>query len=282
MNNSIYPCLWFDTNAKAAVDFYSNIFDEVKVLQDTPMVVTFEINGTKLMGLNGGPQFKVNSAISYFVYCGGDDVKITRLYEALKADGKVLFQLDKYDWSPKYAWIEDKFGVNWQLDIEPINNAQKIVPCLLFANEKSARVKEAMTHYSSIFSDSMVLMEWPFPKEMNQPEGALLFAQFKLRKFIFNAMSSMLQHDFDFSEGNSFVVECDTQEEIDHYWNRLVEGGAESMCGWLKDKFGVWWQIIPSQLPKLMSNPATIKRVSDVIMKSKKFNIDELRQAATL
>jgi predicted 3-demethylubiquinone-9 3-methyltransferase (glyoxalase superfamily) len=280
--SNIYPCLWFDHNAQQAVECYQTIFDEVHLLHNTPMVVTFEINGTKFMGLNGGPQFKFTPAVSYFVYCGGSKEKIDSLYKALSQDGKIVFPLDKYDWSPRYAWVEDKYGVNWQLDIEAINNSQKIVPCLLFGNEHAGDVKAAMEHYMKIFDDSSVLMQWPFPKEMNQPEGALLFAQFKLRNFIINAMSSPTPQPYGFSEANSFVVECDTQEEIDHHWNHLLaDGGQESMCGWLKDKFGVWWQIIPSELPQLMSNPATAKQVSEVVMKSKKFNLDELRRAAS-
>jgi predicted 3-demethylubiquinone-9 3-methyltransferase (glyoxalase superfamily) len=278
---NIYPCLWFDHNALEVVEYYQTIFDEVRVLYNTSMVLTFEINGTKFMGLNGGPQFKFTSAVSYFVYCGGSKEKIDSLYEALSDGGKIVFPLEKYDWSPRYAWVEDMYGVNWQLDIEPINSEQKIVPCLLFGNAIISKVGEAMLHYTGIFRDSMVLMQWPFPKEMNQPDGALLFAQFKLNNFIMNAMSSPNPLSYGFSEASSFVVECDTQEDIDHYWNRLLEGGGkESMCGWLQDKYGLWWQIVPSELPDLMSNPNTMNQVSQVVLRSKKFNLKELREAA--
>ena len=84
---------------------------------------------------------------------------------------------------------------------------------------------------------------------------------------------------FKFNEAISFVVDCETQEEIDYYWNKLVEGGAESQCGWLKDKFGVSWQIVPTVLAKLLSNPEKSQRVVQAFMKMKKFEIEKLVNA---
>lgn len=279
MNKSFYPCLWFDGNAKQAADFYCSLFNNTRILQSNPMVTTFQLNGTKFMGLNGGPQYKLTQAVSFFVYCGGDESEINRLYAELSKGGKVIWPLDKYEWSPRYAWVEDKFGVNWQLDVESINNEQKMVPCLLFVNEKFTKVKEAMTHYTSIFINSKILMEAPYPPSANLPQGTLLFAQFKLNDFIFNAMSSTMHHDFDFTPGTSFVVECDTQKEIDYYWDNLGAGGHYSMCGWLQDKFGVSWQIVPKVLGELMSDPQRAPRVTKAFMQMQKFDIDALLRA---
>ncbi len=282
MNNKIYPCLWFDGQAKAAAEFYVSIFNHSKITVDTPMVVNFELNGQKFMGLNGGPYFKVNPAISYYVYCG-NDAEIERLYHALTKGGSVLMPLGKYDWSAKYAWVADKFGVNWQLDVDDINSRQKIVPSLLFANEKMTFVKSAINHYSAIFKPSNILIEAPHPHNPNLPEGTLLFAQFKVLDFVFNSMSSTISHDFDFSEANSFVVDCENQEEVDYYWEKLIaDGGQESQCAWLKDKYGVSWQIVPRQLVKLMNDPDTEKagRVMQAILKMKKIDIETLKKAA--
>lgn len=279
MNKSIYPCLWFDGNAKQAADFYCALFKNSLLLQSNPLVTTLEISGTKFMALNGDPKYKFTQAVSYFVYCGGDESEINRLYAELSKDGKVIWPLDKYDWSPRYAWVEDKFGVNWQLDVEAINNEQKIVPCLLFVNKKFTQVKEAMNHYTTIFPESRILMEAPYPPTANLPEGALLFAQCKLNGFIFNAMSSTMQHDFDFTPASSFVIECDNQHEIDHYWEKLGAGGHYSMCGWLQDKFGVSWQIVPKVLGELMSDPQRAPRVTKAFMQMQKFNIDTLLKA---
>jgi predicted 3-demethylubiquinone-9 3-methyltransferase (glyoxalase superfamily) len=140
MTNQIYPCLWFDGQAKAAANFYCSIFKNSKITVDTPMVVNFELNGKKFMGLNGGPQYK-------------------------------------------------------------------------------------------------------------------------------------------FSPATSFVVECETQEEIDFYWEKLGDDGVYNQCGWLDDKFGVSWQIVPTVLGKLMADPEKSERVMQAFLQMKKFEIEKLINA---
>lgn len=277
MKKTIYPCLWFDGNAAEAANFYCSLFNNAQILQQTPVVTTFELDGTLFMGLNGGPMYRVNPAISYFVYCGGSEAEVSRLYTALSEGGSILMPLDKYDWSSKYAWVEDRFGVNWQLDIDNINSTQKIVPALLFANQKKEQVKTAIDCYAEIFKSSKILMEVPYPPTAPMPEGTLLFAQYKVNNFIFNAISSYVKHDFDFSPANSFVIECEDQAEIDYYWDKLgQDGGRYEQCGWLADKFGVSWQIVPAILPKLMTNPQSGERVMQALLKMQKIDIEIL------
>jgi len=278
MIKSIYPCLWFNENAKQAADFYCAHFPTSKILQESPIVISFEINGTKFMGLNGGPKYSINSSISNYVYCGNEE-QINKLYHALKENGSVLMPLDKYEWSPKYAWITDKFGVNWQLDVDDINSTQKIAPSLLFANSKMTMVKNALSHYHSIFPHAKIILEAPYPPGTPIEAGTLLFAQIKLNGFIINTMSSTLKHDFDFSPAYSLVIECDTQEQIDDYWDKLGQDGRYDMCGWLTDKFGVSWQIVPTILGKLMSDPEKAPRVMQAFLQMKKFDIAKLLKA---
>lgn len=141
MKNEIYPCLWFDGQAQEAANFYCSIFPNSKIITDNHMVVIFELNGKKFMGLNGGPNFK-------------------------------------------------------------------------------------------------------------------------------------------FNEATSFVIDCETQEEIDFYWSNLtLDGGEEGNCGWLKDKFGLSWQVVPTVFPKLLSNPEKAQRVMQAFMKMKKFDIATLENA---
>lgn len=276
MSKSIYSCLWFDDNAKTAADFYCSVFNRAKIWQDSAVAVSFEINGTRFMALNGGPAYKTNAAVSYYVYCGSEE-EISRMYTMLSDGGKIRMPLDKYDWSAKYAWVTDRFGIDWQLDIGSINFPQHIVPTLLFANEKATKVKEAIMYYTGLFEESDILLEAPFPPAAGLQKGILLFAQFELRHSLFNAMSGgTAKHDFDFDYGNSFVVECDTQEQIDRYWDTLVRDGEESRCGWLKDKFGVAWQIIPAVLSKLMRDPEKAPRVMQALMQMKKLDIATL------
>ncbi len=278
MSNPIYPCIWFNTNVQEAAAFYCEVFNNASMLESNPIVSRFKAGGLVFMLLNGGLQYKVTPAVSYFVYCNGE-TEINRLYDLLKEGGSVLMPLEKYDWSPRYAWVQDRFGVNWQLDVEEINNEQKIVPNLLFVNEKMGSVRAAREFYMKTFTNSMQLMDMPYPPEAGLGDGTLLFAQFKLNGFIMNAMSSTMQHDYDFTPGNSFVVECDTQEEIDELWEVLGKNGRYDMCGWLADQFGVSWQIVPSVLSKLMSDPEKAPRVIQAFLKMQKFDIQVLLDA---
>jgi predicted 3-demethylubiquinone-9 3-methyltransferase (glyoxalase superfamily) len=295
--SKITPFLWFDSNAEEAVNFYTSLFDNSKIIKTVRydeasakaagipagsfLTISFQVEGQNFTALNGGPHFKLNQSISLFTYCESDQ-KIETVYNRLCEDGNVIFKLDKYDWSPRYAWVVDKFGLSWQLDVEKINSPQKIVPALLFVNEKNQKIKEAISFYGSVFPDSKTMMEFPYHESAGLPEGTLLFAQFKLAGYLFNSMSSTLKHDFDFNEALSFVVDCNDQEEVDYYWNKLTSGGGqESMCGWLKDKYGVSWQIVPKILVEMLSDkdPAKPKKVMTAMLQMKKIDIAVLEKA---
>jgi predicted 3-demethylubiquinone-9 3-methyltransferase (glyoxalase superfamily) len=279
MNNNIFPCLWFDGNAKEAADFYATVFSNSKVTADTPMVVQFEIEGKKLMGLNGGPMFTINPSISLFVTCETDE-ETERIYNRLFEGGKAMMPLDKYPWSEKYGWVADKFGMTWQLMKGKLpEGAQKIVTSFLFAGDQYGKGQEAIKQYTSIFPASTIFHVETYRTGEPQPEGNLKFGQFALNNEMFAAMDGIGDHNFVFNEGVSIVVECENQEEIDNYWTKLTEGGKESMCGWLKDKFGVSWQIIPKVLGRLMTDPAKAQRVMAEVMKMKKLDIQTLANA---
>ncbi|HOZ87358.1 MAG TPA: VOC family protein, partial [Bacteroidia bacterium] len=109
--------------------------------------------------------------------------------------------------------------------------------------------------------------------------GKVMFSEFNLNKYQVIAMDGPGEHNYTFNEGVSFVVNCETQKEIDHYWNKLCEGGAESMCGWLVDKFGVSWQIVPANLGKLMNNPVKSQKVMQALLKMRKLDIETLENA---
>lgn len=273
MNNNIFPCLWFDGNAKQAAELYCSVFNNSKVTVDTPMVVQFEIEGKKLMGLNGGPMFKINPSISLFVTCESNE-EIERIYNKLLEGGMAMMALNKYPWSEKYAFIADKYGMTWQLMLGTLQpGAQKITTALLFVGDKCGKAQEAMKHYTSIFPGSGIFHTETYKAGEEQPEGNLKFGTFGLNNEIFAAMDGTGNHNFTFNEGVSILVECDTQEEIDNYWAKLTEGGEESRCGWLKDKFGVSWQIVPKVLGSLMQDPAKAQRVMAEVMKMKKLDM---------
>jgi len=278
MNNAIYPCLWFDGNAKEAAEFYCSVFKNSKIVDDTPLVVTFELNGKLIMGLNGGPMFKFNPSISLFVYC--ESIEETNLVWAkLIESGKELMPIDKYPWSERYGWLEDKFGFTWQISVADTEEAKlKITPAMFFTGDQFGRAEDAITFYSSVFENSAtdLLMHY----EGNDPnEGKVLYSEFSLNHYSLIAMDGPGVHEYTFNEAVSFVVSCQTQEEIDYYWSKLSEGGSEWQCGWLKDKFGVSWQIVPDVLFTLMSDPSKSERVIKAFMQMKKFDIQKLVNA---
>ena len=292
----ITPFLWFDNNAEEAVNFYTSIFensnvgavaryDEASALASgkpsgSVMTAAFQLNGQDFVALNGGPHFKFNESISFFVYCESDE-RTETIYNKLMNGGTANMPLGKYDWSPKYAWVKDKFGISWQLTIEKINSEQKILPSLIFVNDKFGKVKEATEHYTKIFTNSKIVFEASNPKSENIPEETLAFAQFSLAGNLFNALSGQGQHNFDFNEAISFAVSCETQKEIDHYWRKLSAVPQAEMCGWLKDKYGVSWQIVPTILNTLLSDKDARKSqsVMKAMLQMKKINIAELEQA---
>lgn len=288
--HKLVPHLWFNKEAKEAAGFYTSLFSnsevrDITTISGTPSgdvdIVSFKLSGISFMAISAGPIFKLNPSISFYVYCGSDD-EIKRLYKSLSENGSVLMSLDKYPWSSKYAWVQDKYGVSWQLDIDTIKSEQKIAPSILFVNEKAGKVKEAVSFYCSIFPDSKLLMESPWDQSAGMPEDSLLFAQFKLNGYIFNTMSGgTIKHEFDFNEAISFMVYCKDQKEIDYYWEKLTEGGSEQPCGWVKDKFGVSWQIVPSEMIEMMrtKDKMQLARITDVMLKMGKLDLELLRKA---
>ncbi len=278
MKQFITPCFWFTNNASDAVDFYCSVFNDATVINTSPVMIDFSLQGFRLLALNGGEKYEVNPSISLYVYCGNES-EVDRLFSELKEGGEVLIPPGKYDWSDRYAWVQDRYGVNWQLDKDTINSGQKIVPSLLFANKNALRVREALEHYTTVF-DTRFLVESNYPEGAGVPQQTLLFAQISCDGTLLNIMSSTLAHSFNFTPGNSLVITCKDQNEIDRYWNGLLQGGGkEDMCGWLTDPFGISWQVVPEVLGKLMTDPEKSDRVVAAFLKMKKMNLEELLNA---
>ncbi|CDF78382.1 3-demethylubiquinone-9 3-methyltransferase [Formosa agariphila KMM 3901] len=280
MQTEIVPCLWFNTNAKAAATFYCSVFNDSEICSENDMLLHFKINGKRFTALNGGPEFTINEATSFFVYCGCN-AEIERIYTALVEGGTILMPLQEYPWCKKYAWVKDKFGVSWQLDIDPINAPQTIVPSLLFTEDKYDKLDEASTFYQSLFPKSMALLKMPYGNSTpNVKADTTRFTQFKLNTNIFNIMSSPIPHEFNLNEGVSFTMYCDSQEEINTLWEQLTsDGGQESQCGWVKDKYGVSWQIVPTVLESLLSDANRAPKVMEAFLKMKKLDIETLLKA---
>lgn len=279
-SKSIYPCLWFDGKARDAADFYCSVFEDASITSENQTVVVFQNSGHRFMCLNGGPGFSINPSISFYVICETES-EIDRIHKALTDGGSELMPLSKYDWSEKYVWLQDRFGVNWQLSYggnELID--QKISIMLMFTGEKAGRAEQAINFYTSVFGiGSDIIGIARYSKGDNDTEGTIKHAEFRLGHQAFMAIDSSYMHQFGFNEAVSIVVECETQEEIDYFWNKLTEGGEEVQCGWLKDRYGVSWQVVPEILGKLMSDPSRADSVTKAFLKMKKFDIEKLLKA---
>jgi predicted 3-demethylubiquinone-9 3-methyltransferase (glyoxalase superfamily) len=279
MNNTIYPCLWFNGEAKEAAEFYCSVFKDSAITAENHMVVTFESSGHKFMCLNGGPQFTFNPSVSFFVLYETKE-ELGKTWNSLLKGGSVLMPLDKYAWSAKYGWLQDRFGVRWQLYMGRMKDVgQKFATSFLFSGEQNGKAEQAIQFYTSTFEGSGISGILKYGNGEDEVKGNVKHAQFNLGKNVFMATDSSLPHKSSFNEAISLVVECKTQAEIDFYWDKLTDGGEEGQCGWLKDKFGVSWQIVPSILGELMSDPSKSGRVINAFLQMKKFDIEKLVNA---
>lgn len=289
------PFLWFDNKAEEAANFYVSIFKNARVKTSTRyssdgaaasglpkgtiMTVAFEIEGHDFTALNGGPVFQPSPAISFMVSCRTRE-KVDELWSKLSKEGEVLMEIGEYPYSERYGWVQDKFGISWQIML--YNDTQIIAPCLMFPGEQ--RIAEtAINYYMSVFKNSAIESLERYAVEEEGPTGALKFAAFSLDGQKFKAMDSGQEVPFGLTPAISFVVNCKTQEEIDYYWEKLTEGGDDlsQQCGWLQDKFGVSWQVVPESLSLMLSDTESEKgkRVMSELLRMKKLDMNVLQSA---
>lgn len=297
IKQKIIPNLWFDDQAEEASVFYTSLFRNSGTGKKTRyrkegyefhrkpegsvMTVEFELEGYQFVALNGGPEFKFTPAISFFVTCETAS-EVDELWRKFSEGGQELMPLDKYEWSEKYGWIQDRYGLSWQLAVSnPDDTGQKITPSLLFVGKHLGKAEEAINTYTSVFNNSHIDGILYYGPGEEQPEGLVKHAQFSLDGEKFMAMESGLDHDYGFTEAISLSISCNDQQEIDHFWNKLSEGGdpAAQACGWLKDRFGISWQVVPAVLPELLnvSDPEKARRVNNAFLEMKKIEIDKLK-----
>ncbi|AQX07557.1 VOC family protein [Elizabethkingia ursingii] len=281
MNNDIFPCLWCNGDAKEAAEFYCQVFGG-KIAVDTPVVINIELFGQKLMLLNAGPQFEKNPSISFLINCASEE-DVQHYWDMLSKDGMALMELDSYPWSKKYGWIKDKYGATWQLYFGEMQD-QKMVPTLMFMHKNNGKAMEAMEFYTSTFPESKIggVLKYKDGGENGENPENVQHAQFVINNYMLSCMDSSFDHKFDFNEGISLVTMTNDQKETDHLWNTLISGGGrESMCGWLKDQYGVSWQIVPKRLIELMndSNPEKSQKVVQAMLKMQKIVIADLEAA---
>lgn len=281
MKEKITPCLWYNGQAKEAANLYCSVFNNAKITSQSPIVTSIEISGQHFTLLDGGPMYKPNASISFFYICD-TDAEFEKIWTTFSGDGMVMIPAGKYPWSEKYGFLSDKFGIAWQVSVGKLSDVgQRITPCLMFTGDQYGRAEEAIELYSGIFKHVKTEGILRFGKDEDpEVEGKVKHAQIAVNGQKLMLMDSAVAHEFAFTEGVSLTVHCETQQEIDYYWEKLTERGEESMCGWLKDRFGVSWQIIPTMLSKIMSDPLKAGKAAQAFMSMRKINIEQIVQAS--
>jgi predicted 3-demethylubiquinone-9 3-methyltransferase (glyoxalase superfamily) len=282
----IIPHLWFDKEAKAAAEFYTSVFDDSKInfinlIPDTPsgnaQLVGFSVMGFDFMAISAGPFFKINPSISFHVRCKTFE-EADRIWSRLSPGGMIMMELGQYPFSKRYGWVQDKYGVSWQVIHTEGALTQRIMPALMFVGDACGKAEEAIGFYTSVFKSpgAEVLARYGKSEEPDR-EGAVKYAHFLLSGQEFGAMESARMHTFAFNEGVSLIVNCSDQKEIDYFWNALSAVPEAEQCGWIKDKYGVSWQIIPVAMGELIGkNP---KKTMPVMLAMKKIIIKDLEKA---
>jgi predicted 3-demethylubiquinone-9 3-methyltransferase (glyoxalase superfamily) len=295
MTSRIVPCIWLDDQAEPAARFYTETLPEGRVTAvahypesfDNPggkprgsvVTVDFEVAGQRFTALNGGPQFVVNPSISFFVHAASTD-ETERLSSALAEGGRVLMPLDAYPWSERYAWVQDRFGVSWQVIAGRRDDGPVVTPCLMFSGVQSGRAEEAMRHYLRVFPESRVERVERYTADEG-PAGTVKHGRFVLAGHGMVAMDSHVDHAVTFNEALSLQAICSDQGEIDRYWEALTEGGEPGPCGWLKDRFGVSWQVVSARTTEWMTSEdaAARDRVFGAMLGMKKMDVAALEAA---
>ncbi|HLS95634.1 MAG TPA: VOC family protein [Sphingobacterium sp.] len=274
MKSKIYPAIWFDNTARHAFDYYASLFHEVSIMDSNPVTVAAKVLGTDFIGINGGPAFRPNPAISFMIV-RETQAEIEKIWNGLAAEGHTLMPLDSYPWSPYYGWLSDRYDVSWQLYQGKLAdvNEQSIVPTLMFCGPQQGRCAEATSFYERIFKNFVKQGVLTYPD--GDVKGQVMHTQFVLEGYTIAAMDSGVPQPFTFTEGVSLVIECDDQSEIDYYWHSLTKDGEESRCGWCKDPYGVSWQIVPKNLGGILqANP----RASEALMQMQKIIMEDLKK----
>lgn len=293
----IVPCLWYNEDAEAAMRLYASVLPDSEIGRITRfptagteihgrptgsvMTVEATLGGRPVMALNGGPQFIFTPAISLFITVSNQPA-MDRIWNRLVEGGSVLLPPDRYPWAERFGWLADRWGFNWQITVgAPKAGVVSSVPALLFVGDKAGRAGEAIRSYAEIFAgstvDEMLLHDEGGP----DTAGTVRFASFRLAGEPFVAMDSAAGHAFDFNEAVSLTVNCEDQAEIDRLWSALSAVPQAEQCGWVKDRFGVSWQIVPSIMGNILAGgeSAARDRAMEAMMTMKKIDIAALKAA---
>lgn len=289
----IIPHLWYDMQAVEAAKWYVSLFENSRILQTsclsgTPSgdvdTVEFELGGVRFSAISAGPVFSFNSSVSLMVTCRSVE-EVDCLYRELSDGAEILMPLGEYPFSRRYVWLADRYGLNWQLTLfETDEISQKIRPCLLFGADMCGRAKEALRFYSDLFPGASAgYVNHYSQSEPHDPRAKTNYAELTLFGLQLVAMDHGMGGDEAFNEAFSLMVLCEDQAQIDEYWDKLSAVPESEQCGWLKDRFGLSWQIVPENLNRLLfsASPEEKERMTKAFLSMKKLDIAAIERART-
>jgi predicted 3-demethylubiquinone-9 3-methyltransferase (glyoxalase superfamily) len=287
----IVPHLWYDKEAQEAALFYVSLFEKSKLVStkviknpppfDDAELVSFELAGQQFMAISAGPYFKFNPSISLMVACSTSE-EVDRMWEALSEGGTELMALGEYPFSKRYAWVQDRYGLSWQLMlIDGGLKVQKITPNLLFSDGSCGKAEEAIRYYAEVFENTEIGQISRYTEgEAQSAKAKVNFAAFKLDSIALSAMDNGYDVDYTFNEAFSLIVNCKDQKEIDYFWGKLSAVPEAENCGWCKDQFGVSWQVLPSTWEEILfgGSEEQVQKVTEAFLKTKKFDLKALEK----
>ena len=271
MDQVITPAIWCDGTADEAAQFYTDVFRDTSIVEQVPgIAATVSIHGFRLSLINGGNQYAPNPSISCILnfdplLFGGEEqarAYLDELYERLSTGG-VLMELGEYPFSPRYAWVRDRFGMTWQLMLtDPDGDPRPfVIPSFMFGGTNHAHAEEATDAWIALFDNARRGALYRYEEGGPLDAGTVMFTDFTLRGTWMAATDSGTFHDFTFTPGVSMIVSCRDQEEIDRYWAGLSAVPEAERCGWCVDRWGVSWQVVPHNIAELMADAATRDKI---------------------
>lgn len=282
--------LWFDNQAKEAANFYLSAFEGSKiknstVIHGTPSgscdLVIMDVMGHEFQLISAGSFFQINPSISSMITLPTTDA-VNSLWERLSVGGMALMPLDSYPFSDRYGWLQDQYGVSWQIMVSP-NGQSSLTPVIMFIGDNCGKAEEAMKFYTSVFDNAKIeeISRYDDGEGAGDAAGTVKDGRFTLEGQGFAAMDSAHPHQFALNEAVSFLVECENQDEIDHLWEKLSAHPESEQCGWLKDIYGLSWQIGSAAMGEMLSgdNEAAVARLTQAFLQMKKFDLAKLEAA---
>lgn len=296
---TIVPHIWINRVADDAADFYVSALPDASVVEKETyptedkdlldfqrefagrtLAVELDISGYRFVLINAGDEFTPTPAISFFLNFDPSvradaHEELTRTWEKLVDGGQVLMELGEYPFSPHYGWVRDRYGVNWQLMLTNPEGEPRpfIIPDLMFCGPAQNKAREAVDFYLSVFPDAELGNRAYYDRDEGPATAdSVIFSDFQIRGDWLSVMDSAVEQPFTFSPGISLLVNTRDQGELDRIWDALSAVPEAEQCGWLQDKYGVSWQIVPQNLQDLLKLPGAYGR----FMEMKKIIIDEL------